>query len=173
LGLRNKLTANPEPIDEAAKKTGALIRDLQERLTGAGEGQGGGLLRELQSRVQQGDAKAGLLMRELENLRRAAGQSATLPDEPGSQETVRRAAAQQETEEDLERQMVDYFERSARPAVAPAPAGDLRSRVVDGVADRLLSEWMPEGDAASLEAQVIERMVQRVFERLQARRPMS
>jgi hypothetical protein len=67
----------------------------------------------------------------------------------------------QETAEDLERQLAHYFSRSTPPAGYSA-LNDLRSRVVDGVADRILRNWEQN---SAIEAAVIERLIERLLAR--------
>ena len=51
---------------------------------------------------------------------------------------------------------------------ALAPLHQIRKRVVEGVAEKVLNgwEWSQVGKVAPLENEVIERLVERVFERL-------
>lgn len=63
------------------------------------------------------------------------------------------------TRDDLERQLQQYF---ARAAPSQGALADLRNRVVDGVVDRILSEW---DRGSPLEAEVLDRLVQRLLER--------
>ena len=76
-----------------------------------------------------------------------------------------------ETEEDLERQLQEYFERTMPTASRTQIAGDLHSRVIEGVVERVLADWANPQRAtavtASLRAEVIERLTQRVLEQLQ------
>ncbi len=68
---------------------------------------------------------------------------------------------QDETAEDLERQLAHYFTKSTPPAGHLA-LNDLRSRVVDGVADRILRHWEQN---SAIEAAVIERLIERLLAR--------
>lgn len=75
---------------------------------------------------------------------------------------------QYETEEELEQQLQAYFERTM-PAVSTkaAAADDLRSRVIEGVVDRVLADWtnpQQSASAAALKREVIDRLVERVLE---------
>ncbi len=71
----------------------------------------------------------------------------------------RPADIEEESPEQLEQQLQQYFARSA-----PASNGlsDLRTRVVDGVADRILRQWESGGP---IEHEVVERLIRRVFDR--------
>ena len=82
-----------------------------------------------------------------------------------------------ETDEDLERQLQAYFARASslpRSAVNVAsPArtqilDELRSRVIDGVAERILAEWAcPQpGSSPTLGSELMERLVERLLEQL-------
>ena len=80
-----------------------------------------------------------------------------------------------ETEEDLERQLEAYF---AREVGGPGKAGasrarildELRNRVIDGVVERILSEWSQPGapTSAGLRDEVMERLIERVLGELHA-----
>ena len=84
----------------------------------------------------------------------------------------------EETEEELESQLQAYFARvnPTRNGPQPGPSGrgqlmdELRIRVVDGVADRILSEWSsPERGMSpnkSLGGELIDRLIQRILEQL-------
>jgi hypothetical protein len=74
-----------------------------------------------------------------------------------------------EPAENLEWELERYFAVEARKHVtALAPLELIRKRVVEGVAEKVLNgwEWSQEGKVAPLENEVIERLVERVFERL-------
>ena len=84
-----------------------------------------------------------------------------------------------ETEEELEKQLQAYFARIGpvarnRPNVVASPRAqlmdELRSRVIDTVADRILVLWSrPEpgiSTTATLGAELTERLVQRILEQL-------
>ena len=64
----------------------------------------------------------------------------------------------EESPEQLEQQLQQYFARSS----AAGPLAELRSRVIDGVVDRILRQW-EQGSA--LEPEVVERLIVRVLER--------
>jgi hypothetical protein len=83
-----------------------------------------------------------------------------------------------ESEEELERQLEAYFARASRsPRAGPGGAAsrtaildELRSRVIDGVVDRILEEWASghsgAGGAAGLGDEVMERLIQRVLQQV-------
>jgi len=80
----------------------------------------------------------------------------------------------QETEEDLERQLQAYFANSCiRPANLSRTQilDELRSRVVDGVVHRILAEWARREQelpgSAAMGNEIMERLIQRVFEQFQ------
>ena len=85
--------------------------------------------------------------------------------------------AADETEEDLERQLQAYFARvgsSRRTGTSVAPSArthildELRNRVVDGVAERILAEWAcPQpGTTPTLGSELMERLIERLLEQL-------
>lgn len=97
-------------------------------------------------------AKAELLIRGLQN--RLAECAADVKTEPA---------------EDLEWELERYFAaETSRQVTALAPLHQIRKRVVEGVAEKVLNgwEWSQDGKVAPLENEVIERLVERVFERL-------
>jgi hypothetical protein len=74
--------------------------------------------------------------------------------------------------EDLECQLKDYFERASPDRAQPAPVlDDLRRRVIDNVADRILREWANShttGSASNpLIRDVMDRLVERILEEFQ------
>ncbi len=82
-----------------------------------------------------------------------------------------------ETEEELEKQLQAYFARivpSPRKGTNMAtPArthilDELRSRVIDGVAERILTEWAcPQpGTSPTLGSELMERLIERLLEQL-------
>jgi hypothetical protein len=86
-----------------------------------------------------------------------------------------------ESEDELERQLQDYFSEHpfsehAEDSPPPSPArrrsimDDLRKRVVDSVADRILAEWdqNPSGASRRLRDEVLERLVERVLRSFQS-----
>lgn len=86
---------------------------------------------------------------------------------------------EEETEEDLERQLQTYFATTIHARPAPGVANpssrqlheNLRSRVIEGVVHRILAEWarhdqdLPGG--ARLGNEIMERLIQRVLEQFQ------
>ncbi|MBZ5607007.1 MAG: hypothetical protein LAP38_02020 [Acidobacteriia bacterium] len=86
-------------------------------------------------------------------------------------------AERQESEEELERQLQAYFARSVGSGGTSAGSrtrilDELRSRVIDGVVDRILNEWagsQPDAPAAAgLRDEVMERLIERVLQQLRA-----
>lgn len=78
-----------------------------------------------------------------------------------------------ETLQDLERQLQRYFENAGKGAHGLSQTSilnDIRSRVVDGVVEKILREWErpKDGTATPLENEVIERLIDRVIQRLSA-----
>jgi hypothetical protein len=79
------------------------------------------------------------------------------------------ADIQAEPAENLEWELERYFAaETSKQVTALAPLHQIRKRVVEGVAEKVLNgwEWSQEGKVAPLENEVIERLVERVFERL-------
>lgn len=72
----------------------------------------------------------------------------------------------EETNDDLAGQLQEYF--SARVDPPARVVNDLRDRVIDGVAERILRSWEePRGQlSSSLKGAVIERLIERVVDRL-------
>ena len=102
--------------------------------------------------ITEAAAKAELLIRGLQS--RLAECAAEVKAEPA---------------ENLEWELERYFAVETRKQVtALAPLDQIRKRVVEGVAEKVLNgwEWSQDGKAAPLENEVIERLVERVFERL-------
>ncbi len=90
------------------------------------------------------------------------------PAPPVQQENASEDLGREESLDDLERQLQAYFDRPA-PTPAPSPAktlDELRSRVIDGVVDRILAEWAnPQlGADAALRREVMDRLIERVLE---------
>jgi hypothetical protein len=101
------------------------------------------------SDIQQAAEKASLVIRGLQSRLR----------------TRTSADPAEESPEELEQQLQQYF---ATSVPAPQRAGmlnDIRDRVVDGVADRILRQW---AQGSAIESEVIERLISRVLERLGA-----
>jgi hypothetical protein len=79
----------------------------------------------------------------------------------------------EETPEDLDRQLHEYFaaesERvSERVSNETGVPDEIRDRVIDAVADRILKSWENGGrrEFAALENQVIDRVAERILERM-------
>jgi hypothetical protein len=75
-----------------------------------------------------------------------------------------------ETIEEMERQLQQLFEQTPGYAMSGSRLlHEIRGRVVDGVAERILAAWGAEGaDAGMLEDEVVERLIVRVLERLRS-----
>jgi hypothetical protein len=73
-----------------------------------------------------------------------------------------------ESVDDLERQLQAYFERATPTSSRTKILDELRSRVIDGVVDRVMAEWanphQPSG--GGLAAEVMERLIMRVLDEL-------
>lgn len=78
---------------------------------------------------------------------------------------ARMAEPGDESSDDLERQLQQYFATSPAPSQRTPLLTDLRNRVIDRVADRILAHWEQN---SALENEVIERLIDRVLERLGA-----
>jgi hypothetical protein len=78
----------------------------------------------------------------------------------------------EETQHDLERQLQKYFDSAKgndeQGLSQVSILNEIRTRVVDGVVERILREWERPKDPTStpLENEVIERLIDRVIERL-------
>ena len=81
----------------------------------------------------------------------------------------------EENPEDLDRQLQQYFANpAARQPGGVTPEKDanileqIRNRVIDGVVDRILREWERPGTGTStpLENEAVEKLINRVLERL-------
>ena len=85
----------------------------------------------------------------------------------GLQSRLRTDGPGEAGEEDLERQLHEYFER-ARPN--GGTLNEMRNRVVDGVVEKILRRWeQPQrGSPSALEEQVVEKLIERVLERMQS-----
>lgn len=81
--------------------------------------------------------------------------------------------APEETAEDLERQLQNYFAAQAGTELSSRfPLNQIRQRVIDGVAERILCgwDWSLESKSATVEDEVVERLIERIFEYLLASR---
>ena len=92
----------------------------------------------------------------------------------------KKAIEEEESEEELERQLQTYFASTIIQArSAPSVANlsrtqihdELRSRVVEGVVHRILAEWARREQelpgSARLGNEIMERLIQRVLEQFQ------
>ena len=84
----------------------------------------------------------------------------------GLQSRLSQAAKPEETPDDLDRQLREYFVTSETGVL-----DEIRTRVIDAVADRILQNW-ERGDRrelGALEKQVIDRLAERILERMTRR----
>ena len=112
-------------------------------------------------KITEAAQKAGVLIRELQSRLRA---TAELPTSAADGTAARQFdESTDELEEQLQRQFESQSFRSA-----PNKLKDIRGRVVEGVVDRIMREWewSAGGKANSLDNEVVERLIQRVLERL-------
>jgi hypothetical protein len=100
--------------------------------------------------------RAGLLIRGLQSRLRPKVDSATGSDN--------------ESPEELERQLQNYFASSAEKTAEKTPQlpllNQMRNRVIEGAVDRILGQ-LEQGWPASLENEVVDRLIQRVLQRLE------
>jgi hypothetical protein len=75
-----------------------------------------------------------------------------------------------EAPEDLDRQLREYFVSSEASSEAGV-LDQIRERVIDAVADRILERWErgDRGEIGALENQVIDRVAERILERMAKR----
>jgi hypothetical protein len=120
-----------------------------------------------EANIAEAAEKTGLLIRALQSrLQDWSGDRAAHPQDETFDET-----STEETPEDLEKQLQEFFEREAGGgANRQSLLNEIRNRVIDGVVDRIMLEWdhPQRGAATPLESQVIERLIRRVLERLNA-----
>lgn len=78
------------------------------------------------------------------------------------------AEQEEESVEEMERQLHKLFERTAGRTVATTGLlKEIRERVVDGVAERILRDWeSSEQDFKPLEDEVVARLIARVMDGL-------
>jgi hypothetical protein len=100
------------------------------------------------SDIQQAAEKASLVIRGLQSRLR------TRPSDPA-----------EESPEELEQQLQQYFATSVPAPQRPGPLNEIRDRVVDGVAERILRHW---AQGSAIESEVVERLISRVLDRLGA-----
>jgi len=93
----------------------------------------------------------------------------------GLQSRLNREAApetHEEGTEELDRQLREYFvSESGKASDTPGVLDQIRERVIEAVADRILQSW-ERGDRrelGALENQVIERVAERILERMAKR----
>ena len=120
-----------------------------------------------EANIAEAAEKTGLLIRALQSrLQDWSGDRVAQPQDETFDET-----STEETPEDLEKQLQEFFEREAGGgANRQSLLNEIRNRVIDGVVDRIMLEWdhPQRGAATPLESQVIERLIRRVLERLNA-----
>lgn len=79
--------------------------------------------------------------------------------------------SREETSDELDRQLREYF--VAESGKSPSDTGvlnQIHSRVIDAVADRILASWENGGrELGGLEKQVIDRLAERILERMSHR----
>lgn len=88
----------------------------------------------------------------------------------------RESAPREETPDDLDRQLREYFVAESGNArdsgeSAEVALGQIQDRVIDAVANRILDGWeRGDGrDLSALEHKVIDRLAQRILERMARR----
>jgi hypothetical protein len=80
----------------------------------------------------------------------------------------------EETSDELDRQLREYFVAESGKAPGVGDAGvlnQIHSRVIDAVVDRILASWENSGgrELGALEKQVIDRLAERILERMSHR----
>jgi hypothetical protein len=80
--------------------------------------------------------------------------------------------SREETPDELDRQLREYF--VAESGKSPGDAGvlnQIHNRVIDAVADRIMASWENSGgrELGALEKQVIDRLAERILERMSHR----
>ena len=91
-----------------------------------------------------------------------------LSRDPGA---PRADAAREETPEDLDRQLREYFVAESGKVPDIRVLDQIRDRVIEAIADRVLASW-ENGDRrelGTLENQVIDRVAARILERMTRR----
>jgi len=141
----------PASIATAAQKTKSVIEDLQNKL----------------SEVSQPGGARPCLPQEAEQ-EVASEHSEATPERSDIAET----------EAELERQLEAYFARvsaareggSTAPIVRSKTLEELRRRVVDGVVERILHDWVSDSPGARvvLRDEVMEQLIERVFHQFEA-----
>jgi hypothetical protein len=82
--------------------------------------------------------------------------------------------SREETSDELDRQLREYFVAESGKAPSTSDAGvlnQIHTRVIDAVADRILAGWESSGgrELGALEKQVIDRLAERILERMSHR----
>ena len=81
--------------------------------------------------------------------------------------------SREETPDELDRQLREYFvaESGKAPSAGDASVmNQIHNRVIDAVADRILASWENGGrELGALEKQVIDRLAERILERMSHR----
>ena len=81
--------------------------------------------------------------------------------------------SREETPDELDRQLREYFVAESGKAPSTSDAGvlnQIHNRVIDAVADRILASWENGGrELGALEKQVIDRLAERILERMSHR----
>lgn len=150
----------PEPsLADAVAKTGLLIQKLRSRLDGT---------------IGVNGTKD-----ELAGLSNGAPAAHDVTGENAVDARLAGANPQsaEETSDDLEEQLQHYFNITNGKSESGASGADanaspsletIRDRVIDGVVEKIIREWEQPGSEAraSLEGEVMERLVRKVLERL-------
>ena len=101
--------------------------------------------------IAQVAEKAGLRIRGLQNRLAECG-----PASPG-----------RDIEEDLDRELQQYFAAPTGGQVSnPQGQGQIRSRVIEGVVERIMQRWDEDSAAAPIEDEIILRLADRILARL-------
>ena len=91
----------------------------------------------------------------------------------GSVVTDKEIVRREETPDELDKQLRDYFVAESGKSPNAGDAGvmnQIHSRVIDAVADRILASWENGGrELGGLEKQVIDRLAERILERMSHR----
>jgi hypothetical protein len=80
-------------------------------------------------------------------------------------------APREETSEELDRQLRDYFVAESGKLPDTRVVDQIRDRVIEALADRILEGWErgDRRDLGALEKQVIDRVAERILERMAGR----
>lgn len=135
-----------QSITRAAQRTRSVIEDLQTRLTEVSQHAGVARL----AATQAPDKEAGHV------------------DSPSA--ALGLTADSLESEAELERQLAAYFanasERGSGSADSHHILEELRRRVIDGVVERILTDWIcgPHDGPSALRNEVLDRLIERVLQ---------